>query len=80
MTIHQDARIYAGLFDAGEAARHELASGRVGYVHVARGEVSVNGHRLSAGDAITTDAREVAIDSGQAAEVLVFDLPDAWRP
>jgi redox-sensitive bicupin YhaK (pirin superfamily) len=80
VTIHQDARVYAGLFDGAETARHELGPDRIGYVHVARGEVAVNGHRLSAGDALTTDAGEVAIDSGQAAELLVFDLPGAWRP
>jgi redox-sensitive bicupin YhaK (pirin superfamily) len=39
VVIHQDARMYAGLFDGDEAAELALAPGRLGYVHVARGEV-----------------------------------------
>jgi len=78
VTIHQDARMYAGLFDGDESARLDVESGRIGYVHVARGSVDVNGHRLSAGDAITTD-RAVALRDGRTAEVLVFDLPADWH-
>src|SRR2546423_13434441 len=32
--IHQEARVYAGLFRGAEHARHELAAGRQAYVHV----------------------------------------------
>jgi redox-sensitive bicupin YhaK (pirin superfamily) len=73
--LHQDARLYAGLFDSGEQARLELAPGRRGYVHVARGRLRVNGEPLEAGDALKTDARSLELDAGEAAEVLVFDLP-----
>jgi redox-sensitive bicupin YhaK (pirin superfamily) len=78
VSIHQDARMYAGLFEGDESARLDLAPDRVGYVHVALGSVDVNGHRLSAGDAMTTD-RGIALRDGRAAEVLVFDLPADWR-
>ena len=60
VTIHQDARIYAGLFDGAEAASHDVAPGRRAYVHVARGSVSVNGNRLEAGDAV-----DEVVDHGQ---------------
>jgi quercetin 2,3-dioxygenase len=50
--IHQDARLYAGLFDGAETAALELALGRRAYIHVARGSVSVNGVVLAAGDAL----------------------------
>jgi redox-sensitive bicupin YhaK (pirin superfamily) len=53
-----------------------LAEGRLGYVHVARGEVAVNGRTLVAGDALLyADESLVSIASGKDAEVLVFDLP-----
>ena len=45
--IHADADVHAGLFDGAEAASHRLAPGRCAYVHVARGDVSVNGQRLA---------------------------------
>jgi quercetin 2,3-dioxygenase len=77
--LHQDARIYAGLFDGEERARHDLAPGRMAYVHVARGMIEVNGRRLGAGDALKTDDSALDFAGGQGAEVLLFDLP-AVRP
>ncbi len=73
--IHQDALLYAGLFDGVESAKYSLEEGRKGYVHVARGAVQVNGHALRAGDALKTDAGPIEIERGEGAEVLVFDLP-----
>ncbi len=73
--IHQDAKLYAGLFDGSETASLELAEGRLAYVHVARGAVEVNGVALNTGDALkVSDTDVVTIAHGQAAEVLVFDL------
>ncbi len=75
VTIHLDAQLYAGLFDAGEAATHALAEGRRAYVHVARGEVTINGVALGAGDALKVSGVDaVTIVEGRGAEVLVFDL------
>ena len=74
--IHQDARMHAGLFDGAESAVLDLAEGRLGYVHVARGQATVNGHALSAGDALLyADEPRVEITGGTGAEILVFDLP-----
>jgi redox-sensitive bicupin YhaK (pirin superfamily) len=74
--IHQDARLYAGLFDGAERAAHALSPGRLGYVHVVQGQVEVNGRRLSAGDALLyADEPSVEIAGGERGEVLVFDLP-----
>jgi redox-sensitive bicupin YhaK (pirin superfamily) len=73
--IHQDARVYAGLFERAERAEHSIAPGRKAYVHVARGAIIVNGQRLGAGDALKTDERALALSGGEDAEVLVFDLP-----
>ena len=75
VSIHQDARVYAGLFDGAERASHALAGGRLGYVHVARGRVKANGRSLEAGDALKTDAAEIRIEDGEQGEVLLFDLP-----
>ena len=77
VTIHQDARMYAGLFDGDESATHALAPGRLGYVHLARGAATVNGHALQAGDALLlADEPAITIGRGQGAALLVFDLPE----
>ncbi len=76
LKMHQDARLFAGLFDSGEAARLAIAEGRLAYVHLVRGTATVNGHRLGAGDALLyRDEAEVVVGAGEDAEVLVFDLP-----
>ncbi len=75
VTIHADARLYAGLFDGSEATELDLAPGRLVYVHVVRGALSVNGQDLTAGDALQIrEACRLALTAGRDAEVLVFDL------
>jgi quercetin 2,3-dioxygenase len=74
--IHQDARVYAGLFDGFEKLTLPVGSGRRIYVHMARGAAQVNGSDLSAGDALRISGQPaVSITDGRSAEVLVFDLP-----
>jgi redox-sensitive bicupin YhaK (pirin superfamily) len=75
VTIHQDAPLFAGLFDGDESAQHTIAAGRYGYVHDVRGRIEVNGQALGAGDALKTRAGDITLRGGQWAEVLVFDLP-----
>jgi quercetin 2,3-dioxygenase len=74
--IHQDVRVYAGLFSGNERADLEIAPGRRLYVHLVRGALTVNGTRLNGGDALTeTDIMDIELRDGVDAEVLVFDLP-----
>ena len=76
VTIHADARLYAGLFEGDESASLALAPGRKAYVHLVRGALTVNGQPLSGGDAAKLEAEaEVRLCAGRDAEVLVFDLP-----
>jgi len=75
--LRQDARLYAGNFDAAEHALFTLRPGRLCYVHVARGALHVAGLHLEAGDGLKiTDAGDIEIREGKDAEVLLFDLPD----
>jgi redox-sensitive bicupin YhaK (pirin superfamily) len=76
LLIHQDARVYAGLFDANESATLDLEPGRLAYVHVARGALHANDVTLEAGDALkVSDETSLELSRGREAEVLVFDLP-----
>ena len=75
VTIHADARLYAGLFDGGEAASLALDPGRKAYVHLVRGRLQVNGQGLQAGDAaMLANENGLTLGNGRDAEVLVFDL------
>jgi len=75
LSVFQDARVYAGLFDGSEQATLELESRRYTYVHVARGSLQVNGLTLNEGDgARVRDEQRLHFGAGQSAEALVFDL------
>jgi len=75
VSIHQDAKLYAGLFDGEERAEFAIGADRQVYVHVARGTVTANDNVLEAGDALAlTEAKSLSLSKGQGAEVLVFDL------
>jgi redox-sensitive bicupin YhaK (pirin superfamily) len=76
--IHQDARVYAGLFDGAEQARIAVGANRQIYVQVARGAIDANGVALSVGDGLkVADIPELSLSQGKTAEVLLFDLPRA---
>lgn len=76
VTIHQDARIYASIMEAGHALTHPLAPARLAYVHVIRGSVDVNGVTLKGGDAAKLSAETaVTLAGADDAELLLFDLP-----
>ncbi len=75
ITIHTDASLHAGRFDAGTTGELALARDRYAWVQVARGRARVNGHDLKAGDgAALSGVGTVRIEGIEASEVLVFDL------
>lgn len=76
LSMHQEAKLYLGLFDVGEAAFLALEPRRVLYVHLARGDIEANGVALAAGDALRIlNGSGLRLERGQRADVLVFDLP-----
>lgn len=75
VTVHADARLYAGLFDGAESLALALDPNRKTYVHLIRGQLEVNGTVLQAGDAAALASESLlTLAHGQSAEVLVFDL------
>ena len=75
VTLHADAKIYAGLLDGGEAATLALNPNRKIYIHLVKGELEVNGQKLTQGDAAMIETQSsLELARGQGAEVLVFDL------
>jgi redox-sensitive bicupin YhaK (pirin superfamily) len=75
LSLFQDARVYAGLFDGREEATLVLPSRRYAYVHLARGSLRVNDLPFDEGDgARVRDEPRLHFSAGRSAEVLVFDL------
>ena len=75
MTINQDADLLLARLAEGQKATHRLAPGRHAWVHVAEGEVNVNGETLRAGDALAlSDEPAVELASTKRSQALIFDL------
>ena len=73
--IHADAKMFATLLDEDESIERTLAQGGHMYIHIARGNVSLNGTALHPGDgAMVTGEEQLTLDHAQKAEVLVFEL------
>ena len=75
VTVHRDADVYATLLAKDESVTHALKAGRVGWVQVARGRVTLNGERLEAGDGAAIETPGTFTLAGTTeAEVLLFDM------
>jgi redox-sensitive bicupin YhaK (pirin superfamily) len=77
LTIDQDARIFVSSLDAGASVKHELASGRKGYLFVMAGALEVNGTSLAAADqGRIADEPLLNIVASKPAEFMLLDLPE----
>jgi redox-sensitive bicupin YhaK (pirin superfamily) len=77
VSLRQDAFIYACILKGCDEIAYPVHSTRMAYLHVARGHIKVNGALLAAGDAALIEKEAVVLlDEGEAAAVLLFDLPN----
>ncbi len=74
--IHQDTTLLAARLPAQAAVGHRLGAGRVAWVQVARGAITVNGQALEAGDGAALSGEAAAeLRARGASEILLFDMP-----
>jgi redox-sensitive bicupin YhaK (pirin superfamily) len=71
----QDGLLFATLLEEDERADYSLTDDRIAYLHVAKGNVIVNGTELECGDAVTISDEAIKVTTGNNGEVLLFDLP-----
>ncbi|MBX3040882.1 MAG: pirin family protein [Bdellovibrionaceae bacterium] len=73
--INQDADLYLSRLAAEETLDFPVRKGRGIWIQVLRGEVTVNGSKLLAGDAIAlTEEEALKVSSSAASEIMIFDL------
>jgi quercetin 2,3-dioxygenase len=76
--IHQNAWVYASVLGPGQAVQQPLAPGRHAWLHVAQGNITLNGQPLKEGDgaAISGEKNLSLAGAGpDGGELLLFDLP-----
>jgi redox-sensitive bicupin YhaK (pirin superfamily) len=75
MQIKADTDIYAATLKAGQVIETELPEGRLGWIQVARGRLTVNGQTLDTGDGLAIrKGGQLVFDKGEEAEFLYFDM------
>jgi redox-sensitive bicupin YhaK (pirin superfamily) len=75
IAIHQDADLWLAKLNAGQSVTHTLAGGRHAWIHVAEGEVKLNGKTLAGGDAAgASDEALLELSATKPSQVLLFDL------
>ena len=75
IAINQDANVLVGKFDAGHTATYSIGEGRGVWLHVAEGEVMLNGQSLKTGDAAALTAEKaMELRATKPSQVLLFDL------
>ena len=75
IAIHQDADLWLSRLAADNRVTHTLAPGRHAWIHVAEGEVLLNGKTLAVGDAAAiSEAGALEMSATKPAQVLLFDL------
>jgi redox-sensitive bicupin YhaK (pirin superfamily) len=77
VTVHQDVNLYATLLGEGQELVYHGNPDRYVWLQVARGQITLNGQELEAGDGAAivkeTDL-QLTGKSAEEAEVLLFDL------
>lgn len=74
--VHQDVDIYASIMDGDDSLSYSVNDNRAVYFHLIKGHVTVNGERLSSGDALKIRQESILnIHTAVDAEFLLFDLP-----
>jgi redox-sensitive bicupin YhaK (pirin superfamily) len=75
ISIHQDADLLLAKIDSGQQVMHALANNRNAWIHVAEGEVTLNGKALQGGDAAAVSrATSLVLTASKPSQVLLFDL------
>ena len=81
LLLHEDARIFGGLFHDSERKELELPRNRRAYLHVIRGSIAVNETRLNAGDGVKINPPgNVVLQHGRDADIILFEVLAGPQP
>ncbi len=75
IAINQDADLFVAKFEGGETVSHTLQANRHAWLHVAEGELTLNGQKLTAGDGVAvSEEHELNFTASKPGQLLLFDL------
>jgi redox-sensitive bicupin YhaK (pirin superfamily) len=75
ISINQDADLFVGKLKTGDKINYSFKPNRHGWLHVAEGEIELNGLKLKSGDAAAFSAEKgILFKAESPAQTLFFDL------
>ena len=75
LRIHQDSLIYSAILDPGRHVVHELSQGRMAWIHLVQGELTLGDMVLTTGDgAGVTAEHAVSLTARSETEILLVDI------
>jgi redox-sensitive bicupin YhaK (pirin superfamily) len=75
LCIQQDAVMYSAILDPGHHVVHELSQGRMAWLHLVQGEITVGDVVLTSGDGVgLTSERALSLTAHTQTELLLLDL------
>lgn len=76
LKMNQDAELWLGRLDAGQQLKKDLNPQRNYWIQITKGDLTIDGEKLSAGDGVALRQSEAAeLASSQGAEMIFFNLP-----
>lgn len=76
LKMNQDAELWLGRLDAGQQLKKDLNPKRNYWIQITKGDLTIDGEKLSAGDGVALRQSEAAeLASSQGAEMIFFNLP-----
>jgi len=74
--VNQDMQLYASVLGAAVSLAYTVNDNRSAYLHIARGNIEIDGQQIVSGDAVMLNGgAELHIKAIAESELLLFDLP-----
>lgn len=78
LKVFQDMTLWRWTLAAGEEREYQPQSGRMVWIQVVKGELTVNGQTVKTSDGVAVwDEALISLNAAQDSEILLFDLPPA---
>lgn len=78
LKVFQDMTLWRWTLAAGEEGEYQPQSGRMVWIQVVKGELTVNGQTVKTSDGVAVwDEALISLNAAQDSEILLFDLPSA---
>ena len=79
--VYGDVEGFISRLEAGNRVSHDFGAGRAGYLYVIEGATTIDGNKLTTGDAVKIlDEPAIELTAVENTELILLDIPLAYEP